>query len=78
MKNRVVMTAIERRMKWIYESVICNPDNNGKDLTFWKEEIADLYDAYFEIRGTKGSLVFVEGIDTEPNNVDSIYKLTVG
>ncbi len=77
MKNKVVMTAIERRMKWIYETVICNPANRGKDLTFWKEEISDLHDAYFELRGNKSFVNVVEGIDVEPNSVDNIYKLTV-
>ena len=76
MNNAVVMTAIERRMDWLYNNVWLNPANKGKDLSSTKKEIEDLYNAYFELRGHNGSAVFVHGVDYEVNNVDSIYQLT--
>ncbi len=76
MNNVVVMRAIAERMNWIYNKVIKNPANKDKDLSKWKDEIKDLYEAYFELRGRKGTVVFVQGLDTEANNVDSIYQLT--
>lgn len=76
MNNLVVMTAIERRMDWVFNNVWLNPANKGKDLSNTQKELEDLYNAYFELRGHKGSVVFVHGVDCEVNNVDSIYKLT--
>ena len=76
MNKSVVMTAIERRMDWIYDKMICNPKNEGKDMTTWNHEIKELYDAYMELRGHAGSVVYVAGIDGEVNNVKSIYELT--
>lgn len=77
MNNNVVMTAINERMSWIYEKVICNPANKGKDLSKWKDEIKDLHDAYMELRGHSGSVAYVQGVDTQINNVTSIYALTM-
>lgn len=76
MNKTVVMTAIEKRMVWIFNNVILNPKNEGKDLTSAKDEIKDLYEAYVELRGKSNSVVNVFGVDTEFNNVDSIYQLT--
>lgn len=77
MKNQAVMTAIERRMDWLFTQVISNPENQDKDLSMYKEEISDLHESYMELRGHRGSIVFVHGIDTEVNSVQSIYDLTM-
>ena len=42
----------------------------------WIYEIKDLHDAYMELRSRTGSVVYVQGIDMEVNNVDSIYMIT--
>lgn len=41
-----------------------------------KDNIKDLYDTYFELRGYRGFVSGIAGVDGEVGNVDSIYKLT--
>ena len=76
MNNKVVMTAIERRMDFIFNKVICNPNNIGKSLKLFEKEIEELYKSYMELRDNSGYDVFVDGLCTEVNNVQSIYDLT--
>lgn len=76
MKNSVVMTAISERMTALFK-IYTNPLNEGKkSLVKISAEIADLYDAYFELRGCTGSAGGFMGLDREVNNVKSIYDLT--
>ena len=76
MNNKVVMTAIERRMDFIFNKVICNPNNIGKSLKFFEREIEELYKAYMELRGNTSYDAFVDGFYTEVNYVQNIYELT--
>lgn len=70
-----VMSAIADKMDMLFK-VICNPKNERKDLSMVKKQIEELYNAYFAIRGNKGTLVYVEGIDDETNKVKTIYEFT--
>lgn len=76
MNNTVVMTAISERMTALFK-IYTNPLNEGKPaLAKISAEIADLYEAYFELRGCTGSAGGFAGLDSEVNNVKSIYELT--
>lgn len=76
MKNSVVMTAISERMTALFK-IYTNPLNEGKPaLLKISAEIADLHEAYFELRGCTGSAGGFMGLDREVNNVKSIYDLT--
>lgn len=76
MKNNVVMKAVSERMTTLFK-IYTNPLNEGKPaLLKISAEIADLYDAYFELRGCTGSAGGFMGLDREVNNVKSIYDLT--
>lgn len=76
MNKLVVLKAIAERMDMIYSKVICNTLNKEKDLSAYIKEIEELHDAYFELRGHTGSASYVQGVDSEVNNVESIYVLT--
>lgn len=75
MNNKVVMKAIAREMEWIFDKILTNPKNAGKDLTKYENEIKDLYDAYMELRGNTGRISNIAGCCNEINDVVSIYEL---
>lgn len=76
MNKNVVMSAIKYKMEWIFNKVLCNPLNLGKDMRDLEEEIKDLYSAYIELRGSSASVSYVAGVCSEMNTVQSIYDLT--
>lgn len=74
MNNLVVMHAIADRMEFEFK-VLTNPKNKGYDMSKHISDIKDLHEAYFELRGHKGYVSFVQGVDVEVGNVQSIYDL---
>ena len=75
MKKELVMTAIAHEIEFWFK-VVCNENNSDKGKRNAAQKINDLYEAYFELRGHKGTVVFVQGTDAEANSVQSIYDLS--
>ena len=76
MKNKkIVMTAIAKEMEFQFK-IATQPNNDEDFKQKAKDNIKDLYDAYFELRGHRGFVSGIAGVDGEVGNVDSIYKLT--
>lgn len=42
-----------------------------------EKKIIGLHEAYFEIRGSKGHVSYVAGVDEEAGDVDSMYNLVL-
>lgn len=42
-----------------------------------EKKIIGLHEAYFEIRGNKGHVSYVAGVDEEAGDVDSMYNLVL-
>lgn len=73
--KQIMMTAIERRVDWLFHSLWCNPKNDRAKLGKYRKEIIRLCELYFELRGGSNSISNVYGVDYEVNNVHSIYVL---
>ena len=48
-----------------------------KKIGLMPQEIKELHEAYFEIRGSKGHVSYVAGVDEEAGDVDSMYNLVL-
>lgn len=74
-KNAVLMTAIYHELELKFKVYNANQDKPPL-IQRTREEIAILHEAYFELRGRRGTVSGILGMDNEPNSVDSIYVLT--
>lgn len=79
MNKQLVMTAIYHELELLFR-IYNNKENQKKPKVIEgvRKDIADLYEAYFELRGSKATICNILGVDNEPNSVDSIYQLTRG
>ncbi len=69
-----LLSAIHKEIKWLFEKVLCNPKNDGKDMSKVEGDILCLCDEFFKVRGRRGAVVFS---DEMPNDVESIRALVV-
>lgn len=72
--RRPIMHAIARQIDWLWD-VICNPKNEGKDMTAHEDDIIALANEYFSLRGHSGRVSFVAGMDDEANTVSAIRDM---
>lgn len=76
LKNKkLVLAAIAREMNFWYDVFLKTDSEITKEEA--EKKIIGLHEAYFEIRGSKGHVSYVAGVDEEAGDVDSMYNLVL-
>lgn len=80
MKNSIVMRAIAHEVSGLWRTISHpnnTPDKVKKLMRYYANDIIDLHDAYFELRGHTGIVWNISGMDTEAQNVKRTYNTII-